>query len=92
MKDETFFVVVIKLDDDSELMLDRCATRMEAEALADRCTRLLNGEELDSVEIPSFVEEEAQEEESSSWDMSSDEEPAKPAPPPAPRLPCRCRG
>ena len=39
----------------------------------------MNGEELDSGEIPSFVED-AQEEESSSWDMSSDEEPAKAAP------------
>ena len=83
LNDETFFVVVIKLDDDSELMLDRCATRMEAESLADRCTRLLNGEELDSVEIPSFVEETAKDEESSDWDMSSEEEPAQPSSPPA---------
>ena len=76
LNDETFFVVVIKLDDDSELMLDRCATRMEAEALADRCCRLLNGEELDSVDIPSFVEAAGQEEEgeeSSDWDMSEEE-------------------
>ena len=28
LNDETFFVVVIKLDDDSGLMLERCATRM----------------------------------------------------------------
>ena len=28
LKDETFFVVVIKLDDDSEQMLERCAARM----------------------------------------------------------------
>ena len=85
LNDQTFFVVALKLDDDSELMLDRCATRMEAEALADRCRRLLNGEELDSAEIPSFVEEEESgedpQEESSDWDMSSDEEPAKPKTP-----------
>ena len=52
-----------------------------SESLAERCRRLLNGEELDSGEIPSFVEEspiEDNEESSewdSSWEMSVDEEP-----------------
>ena len=76
LKDETFFIVVIKMDDDSELMLERCATRMEAEALAERCCRLLNGEELDSVDIPSFVEPESpieDNEESSEWDISEED-------------------
>lgn len=78
LQNETFFVVIIKLDDDTELMLDRCALRIEAEALADRCCRLLNGEELDSTEIPSFVKSEVQKEvtleESSDWDLSDEEE------------------
>ena len=43
LNDQTFFVVVLKLDDDSELMLDRCTTRMEAEALADVPVHALNG-------------------------------------------------
>lgn len=78
LNDETFFVVAIKLDDDSELMVDRCTTRVEAEALADRCCRLLNGEELASNEIPSFVEE-GESDSDSDWDFSDEEPESKTA-------------
>ena len=67
---ESFFVVTIKLDDDSELMVERCPTRMEAERIADQCCRLLNGEEVE--EVPSFVEEDSLDSEESSEDSSSD--------------------
>lgn len=78
---ESFFVVTIKLDDDSELMVERCSTRMEAERVSDQCCRLLNGEEIE--EVPSFVEEdssdssdadESAEDSSSDWDDESSEE------------------
>ena len=78
LNDETFFVVAIKLDDDSELMVDRCTTRVEAEALADRCCCLLNGEELASNEIPSFVEE-GESDSDSDWDFSDEEPESKTA-------------
>ena len=71
VNDKTFFVVAIKLDDDSELMVDRCATRLEAEDLANRCCRLLNGEAIDDSEIPSFVG--SQDEDSSDWEDSEEE-------------------
>ena len=71
VNDETFFVVAIKLDDDSELMVDRCATRLDAEDLANRCCRLLNGEAVDDSEIPSFVGN--QDEDSSDWEDSEEE-------------------
>ena len=48
-----------------------------AEALADRCCRLLNGEELDSVDIPSSLSRRVDQDddygESSDWDMSEEE-------------------
>jgi len=71
VNDETFFVVAIKLDDDSELMVDRCGTRLEAEELANRCCKLLNGEAVDDGEIPSFVGN--QDEDSSDWEDSEEE-------------------
>lgn len=71
VNDETFFVVAIKLDDDSEVMVDRCATRLEAEDLANQCCRLLNGEAVDDSEIPSFVGN--PDEDSSDWEDSEEE-------------------
>ena len=86
---ESFFVVTIKLDDDSELMVERCPTRMEAERIADQCCRLLNGEEVE--EVPSFVEEDSVDSEepsedssddsSSDWDDSSEEVSKEETPP-----------
>ena len=39
------FVVSIKLDDDSELMIKNCASESEAIELADHCTDLINAAE-----------------------------------------------
>lgn len=78
LEKDTFFVVAIKLDDDSELMLGRRETRMEAENLADHCCRLLNGETVESTDIPSFMADSNGEEESSDWEDSSEEAVATP--------------
>ena len=42
---KTFYVISIKLDDDSELMIQTCQTREEAEKIAYRCTDLVNSAE-----------------------------------------------
>ena len=45
---KVFYVVSVKLDDDSELMIQTCATKEEAEEIASQCTDLVNSAEEDS--------------------------------------------
>ena len=48
---KVFYVVSVKLDDDSELLIQTCSTREEAEKIAYHCTELVNssdGDEDDS--------------------------------------------
>ena len=42
------FVVAIKLDDDSELIIKSCSSKEEAETLANQCADLINSAEGDS--------------------------------------------
>ena len=60
LRGKQLFVVAVKLDDDSELMIKNCTTEEDAIQLADHCTDLINnaenGGDADS------------EEESSDWD------------------------
>ena len=42
---KVFYVVSIKLDDDSELLIQTCSTREEAEEIADQCVDLVNASE-----------------------------------------------
>lgn len=39
-----FFVVSVKLDDDSELMIKTCNSQKEAEELANQCADLVNAD------------------------------------------------
>ena len=73
--DATRFIVTVKLDDDSELMIDSYDSRQDAEVVADRCTALLNRE--DAQEAEDIGEVMASEEESSDWDFSDSEESAE---------------
>lgn len=71
------FVVSIKLDDDSELMIKNCASEDEAIELADSCTDLINSAEdgdADSDEDSDASAEEASSEEASADSDDSDGE------------------
>ena len=45
---KVFYVVSVKLDDDSELLIQTCSTKEEAEDIAYKCTDLVNASEEDS--------------------------------------------
>ena len=74
LRGKQLFVVAVKLDDDSELMIQNCTSEEDAIKLAEHCTDLINktesgdedSEEDDSSEAESS--EEGSEEESSDWD------------------------
>ena len=59
IRGKQLFVVAVKLDDDSELMIQNCTSETDAIEVADRCTALINNAEngVDGAE-----------EESSDWD------------------------
>lgn len=63
LRGKQLFVVAVKLDDDSELMIKNCTSEDEAIELADLCTNLVNSAENgeDSVDEDS-------DDESSDWD------------------------
>ena len=60
LRGKQLFVVAVKLDDDSELMIKNCTNESEAIQLADHCTDLINNAE--------NGENSADEDESSDWD------------------------
>ena len=66
------FVVSIKLDDDSELMIKNCASEDEAIELADSCTDLINNSE--GGDDDSDEDSDASAEDASSEDASSEDE------------------
>ena len=59
LRGKQLFVVSVKLDDDSELMIKNCTKQDEAIELADHCTDLINNAENGVVDA---------DEESSDWD------------------------
>lgn len=59
LRGKQLFVVAVKLDDDSELMIKNCTKEDEAIQLADHCTDLINNAENGVV---------GADEESSDWD------------------------
>lgn len=65
LQGKQLFVVAVKLDDDSELMIKNCNSQDEAVELADHCTDLINNVENDDSEGGSAG---ADIEESSDWD------------------------
>ena len=60
LRGKQLFVVAVKLDDDSELMIKNCTSEDEAVQLADHCTDLINKAE--------SGEDDSDEDESSEWD------------------------
>ena len=67
------FVVSIKLDDDSELMIKNCASEDEAIELADSCTDLINSADSDEDgDADSDEDSDASAEEASSEQASAD--------------------
>lgn len=64
MQGKNFFVVSVKLDDDSELLIKTCSDKDEAIALAHQCTDLVNADEGDDADEDS---DEDSDEESSSF-------------------------
>ena len=65
------FVVSIKLDDDSELMIKNCASEDEAIELADSCTDLINSADSDG-DADSDEDSDASAEGASSEEASAD--------------------
>ena len=61
IRGKQLFVVAVKLDDDSELMIKNCTSQEDAIQMADHCTDLINNAENGVVAA-------ATEEESSDWD------------------------
>ena len=61
IRGKQLFVVAVKLDDDSELMIKNCTSQEDAIQMADHCTDLINNAE-NGVGAP------AEDEESSDWD------------------------
>ena len=61
LRGKQLFVVAVKLDDDSELMIKNCTTEDEAIQLADQCTDLINNAE-------NGGDADSDEDESSDWD------------------------
>ncbi len=61
IRGKQLFVVAVKLDDDSELMIKNCTSQEDAIQMADRCTDLINNAE-------NGVGTDAVDEESSDWD------------------------
>ena len=61
IRGKQLFVVAVKLDDDSELMIKNCTSQEDAIQMADHCTDLINNAE-------NGVVAEAADEESSDWD------------------------
>ena len=59
LRGKQLFVVAVKLDDDSELMIKNCTKEDEAIELADHCTDLINNTEKGAAAV---------DEESSDWD------------------------
>jgi len=74
LQGKQLFVVAVKLDDDSELMIKNCSSQDEAMELAEHCTDLINNAEndeasdddSDSDDVGSTGDEDS--EESSDWD------------------------
>lgn len=62
---KNLFVVSIKMDDDSELMIQNCTSAEEAEELANHCTDLINGGKGGA---SAASKEEDSSDESSDWD------------------------
>ena len=60
LRGKQLFVVAVKLDDDSELMIKNCTSEDDAILLADHCTDLINKAE--------NGEDASDEDESSDWD------------------------
>ena len=60
LRGKQLFVVEVKLDDDSELMIKNCTSEHDAIQLADHCTDLINAAE--------NGEDAADDDESSDWD------------------------
>lgn len=50
IKDKKSFVVVVKIDDDSEVVIKTCSTFDEAVELADLCSDRINGIDSDDVD------------------------------------------
>ena len=59
LRGKQLFVVAVKMDDDSELMIKNCTKEDEAIELANHCTDLINNAENGVVDV---------DEESSDWD------------------------
>ena len=60
LRGKLLFVVTVKLDDDSELMIKNCTSEDDAIELADHCTDLINNAE--------NGDDSAGDDESSDWD------------------------
>ena len=66
------FVVSIKLDDDSELMIKNCSSEDEAIELADHCTDLINAAEDGDADSDDDSDSDAASEDESSEDSADD--------------------